>query len=74
MLIDTCAIAQRDLSRAEIDNAVAAFLASGGTITELASGTPAAQQVDENAERRARGNTASRRSPARKTARKEISA
>lgn len=74
MLIDTCAIAQLDSSRAEIDNAVAAFLAGGGKITEVASGAAATQQIDDNAGRRARGNVASRRSTARKPTRKEIRA
>ncbi|MGV6475393.1 hypothetical protein [Azotobacter vinelandii] len=74
MLIDTAAIAQRAPDRAEISNAVAAFLAGGGTITKLASGAAATQQIDENAGRRARGNVASRRSTARKPTRKEIRA
>ncbi|WKN20861.1 hypothetical protein [Azotobacter vinelandii] len=74
MLIDTAAIAQRAPDRAAIDNAVAAFIAAGGKITEVASGAAATTQIDENAGRRARGNAASRRSPARKPARKEIRA
>ncbi|WP_139240032.1 hypothetical protein [Azotobacter vinelandii] len=74
MLIDNAAIAQRAPDRAEIDNAVAAFIAAGGKITEVASGAAATQQIDENAGRRARGNVASRRSTARKPTRKEIRA
>ncbi|WP_072432975.1 hypothetical protein [Azotobacter vinelandii] len=71
MLIDTAAIAQRAPDRAEIDQAVAAFLAGGGKITQLEAGTPASLQPDDNAVRRARGNAASRRSPARKPTRKK---
>lgn len=70
MLIDNCAIAQRAPDRAAIDNAVAAFIAAGGKITQLSAGICTDPTPDAEAKSRARGNYASRRTPKKPTHRK----
>lgn len=70
MLIDQAAIAQHASDRAAIDNAVAAFLKSGGKITQLSAGACTDPGQDAEAKSRARGNAASRRTPKKPTHRK----
>ncbi len=70
MLIDNCAIAQRAPDRAAIDNAVAAFIAAGGKITQLSAGICTDPTLDAEAKSRARGNYASRRTPKKPSHRK----
>ena len=70
MLIENADIQLRAPDRAAIDNAVAAFLANGGKITQLSAGICTDPTPDAEAKSRARGNAASRRTPKKPTHRK----
>lgn len=66
MLIDNAAIAQRAPDRSKFEQMTAEWIASGNKIQTLKSGAFTSPTPDEKAKSRARGNVASRRSPARK--------